>query len=89
MAQERVVNRTVDGDVQQDVHTERDVDAVTRDLTVSHQLAAGARSEAQEPLPPEAENHQVVVGDIPAEPPGFRPRVGLLAELDRAGRGCR
>ena len=79
------MNRTVDGDVQQDVHTERDVDAATPDLTVSHQLAAGARSEAQEPLPPEAASHQVVVGDIPAEPPGFRPRAGLLAELDRAG----
>ena len=26
-----------------------------------------------------------MVGDIPAEPPGFRPRAGLLAELDRAG----
>ena len=28
---------------------------------------------------------QVVVGDIPREPPGFRPREELLAELDRAG----
>ena len=36
-------------------------------------------------MPPEAASHQVVVGDIPAEPPGFRPRAGLLAELDRAG----
>ena len=26
-----------------------------------------------------------MVGDIPVEPPGFRPRAGLLAELDRAG----
>ena len=25
------------------------------------------------------------MGDIPVEPPGFRPRVGLLADLDRAG----
>ena len=39
----------------------------TRDLTVSRQPAA---------------SHQVVVGDIPAEPPGFRPRTGLLAELE-------
>ena len=61
------------------------MDAVTPDLTVIHQPADGARSEAREPLPPEAENLRVVVGDIPAEPPGFRPRVGLLAELDRAG----
>jgi hypothetical protein len=29
---------------------------------------------------------QVVVGDIPQVPPGFQPRAGLLAELDR-GRG--
>ena len=26
-----------------------------------------------------------MVGDIPVEPPGFQPRAGLLAELDRAG----
>ena len=58
---------------------------LTRDLTVNHQHAAGAGSQAQEPLPPEAASHQVVVGDIPAEPPGFQPRAGLLAELDRAG----
>ena len=29
----------------------------------------------------------VVVGDIPAQRPGFQPRPGLLAELDRAGQG--
>jgi hypothetical protein len=28
-----------------------------------------------------------VVGDIPREPPGFQPRAGLLAELERAGAG--
>ena len=32
-----------------------------------------------------AVNDQVVVGDIPQEPPGFQPRAQLLAELDRAG----
>ena len=32
-------------------------------------------------------SQQVVVGDIPREPPGFRPRPGLLAKLDRAGAG--
>jgi len=32
-------------------------------------------------------SQQVVVGDIPLEPPGFRPRPGLLAKLDRAGAG--
>ena len=30
-------------------------------------------------------HHQVVVGDIPLEPPGFQPRVGVLARLDRTG----
>ena len=29
----------------------------------------------------------VLVGDIPAQRPGFQPRPGLLAELDRAGQG--
>src|SRR5271155_2504115 len=30
-------------------------------------------------------NGQLVVGNIPREPPGFQPREGLLAELDRPG----
>jgi len=34
---------------------------------------------------PGAAAGQVVVGDIPREPPGFRPRAGLPAELGRAG----
>jgi hypothetical protein len=51
---------------------------------VNGQGTAEDTSNAQEPLPPEATNHQVVVGDIPVEPSGFRPRAGLLAELDRA-----
>jgi RNA polymerase sigma factor (sigma-70 family) len=61
------------------------VDVATPDLTVSHQLAAGSQSEAPEPMSPEAASQPVVVGDVPAEPPGFQPRVGLLAELDRPG----
>jgi RNA polymerase sigma factor (sigma-70 family) len=67
------------------VHTERNTDVATPDLTVSHRLAAGSTSEAPKPLPPEAASQRVVVGDIPAEPSGFQPRAGLLAELDRAG----
>jgi RNA polymerase sigma factor (sigma-70 family) len=69
LAQERVVNRIADGGVQQDVHTERDVDVATPRLTAS----------------PDALGDQVVVGDIPVEPPAWRPPAGLLAELDRAG----
>jgi hypothetical protein len=33
-----------------------------------------------------AVNDQIVVGDIPQEPPGFQPRAQLLAELDWAGK---
>jgi RNA polymerase sigma factor (sigma-70 family) len=67
------------------VPTEQDLDTAVPDLTVSHQLAAEVRSRADELLPPETAGHQVVVGDIPVEPAGFRPRTALLAELDRAG----
>ena len=77
------MDQTVDGDVQQDTHTERDVDATTRVPMVHHQHTSGVGSKAQEPLPPEAASHQVVVGDIPLEPPGFRSRADLLAKLDR------
>ena len=77
------MDQTVDGDVQQDTHTERDVDATTRVLMVHHQHTSDAESRAQEPLPSEAASHQVVVGDIPLEPPGFQSRADLLAKLDR------
>jgi RNA polymerase sigma factor (sigma-70 family) len=80
-----VVDQIVDGDVQQDTRTQRDVSATTHVQTANRQQTAGARPEAQEPLPPDAASHQVVVGGIPLEPPGFRPRADLLAELDRAG----
>ena len=73
------MNRTVDGGVPKDVDTVRDVEAASPDLTVNHeQLANGARSAAREPLPSEAVSHQVVVGDIPQESPGFGFRTGLL-----------
>ena len=65
------MNRTVDGDV-------------TRDLMVNDQITTDGTSKAQEPLPPEATDNHVVVGDIPMEPLGFQSRVGLLAGLDRA-----
>ena len=78
-------DRVVDEDGQRDAYTERDVDTAARDLGVDHRHAADARSKAREPLPPEAASHQVVVGDIPAEPPGFRSRAGSLADLDRLG----
>ena len=77
------MDQTVDGDVQQDTRTERDVDATIRVPMAHRQHTSGAGSRAQEPLPPEAASHQVVVGDIPLEPPGFRSRADLLAKLDR------
>ena len=49
------------------------------------QVTVDGTSKAQELLPPEATNHQVVVGDIPMEPSCFRSRADLLAQLDRAG----
>ena len=79
------MDQTVDGDVQQDTHTERNVDATSRVLKVHHQHTSGAGSGAQEPLPPEAASHRVVVGDIPLEPPDSRSRADLLAKLDRTG----
>ena len=82
-----VVDQIVDGDVQQDTYTERDVTATTRVPMVHHQHTSGAgskdQSKDQEPLPPEAASHQVIVGDIPPEPPGLESRAGLLAKLDR------
>jgi RNA polymerase sigma factor (sigma-70 family) len=48
-------------------------------------VAAGGTAEAQQPLLAGATDRQVVVGDIPMEPSCFRPRAGLLAELDRPG----
>ena len=51
----------------------------------SDHVTANGMSDAREPLLPEATNPQVVVGDIPMEPSCFRPRAGLLAELDRTG----
>ncbi|MGD0067333.1 MAG: tetratricopeptide repeat protein, partial [Streptosporangiaceae bacterium] len=81
------MDQTVDGDVQPDTYTGRDVHATTRVPMVHHQHPPGAGSKAElkaeEPLPPEAGSHQVVVGDIPPEPPGSESRAGLLAKLDR------
>jgi DNA-directed RNA polymerase specialized sigma24 family protein len=71
-----VVKQTVDG-VQQDLRAEADVDAARHDLTAGDQHA--------DPAAPEAMSHQVVVGDIPREPPGFLPRTSVLDRLDRAG----
>ena len=67
----------------------RDAYAAVRDVTVTHQGPAAA----EEPRPrgrwpARAASHQVVVGGIPREPPGFEPRDELLAELDRTPPGA-
>jgi DNA-directed RNA polymerase specialized sigma24 family protein len=75
-----VVKQIVDG-VQQDLAVEPGVAAAQRDPAVSDRQLASAGPEAEAAL----SDHQVVVGDIPLEPPGFQPRVGVLARLDGAG----
>ena len=77
------MDQTVDGDVRQDARAERDVAATIRVPRAHDQHTSGPGSRAQEPLSLEAASHQIVVGDIPLEPPGFRSRADLLAKLDR------
>jgi tetratricopeptide (TPR) repeat protein len=85
---EGVMDRTVDGDAQQDTHVERDVDTAARDLAVVPRPAADAERPQDPGPPPGAPSHPVqVIGDIPREPPGFQARTELLAELDRASDG--
>ncbi|GEM_PF-761815 len=59
------------------------------DRTVAIRTPAGQPDSraAREPgiLVPQPASEQLVVGDIPREPPGFQPRAHLLAELDRVG----
>jgi RNA polymerase sigma factor (sigma-70 family) len=69
------VKQTADG-VQQDARTEPDVDAAQDDPGVGRRYEGSV---------PETLSHQIVVGDIPLEPPGFQPRAEVLARLDRAG----
>ncbi len=58
------------------------------DPTVIHQPAVGAREpHAAEPLARTTANDKVVVGDIPAQRPGFQPRPALLAQLNLASQG--
>jgi RNA polymerase sigma factor (sigma-70 family) len=66
---------------------DRDVDAVTRDLSVHRRRTGRSARKAEQPSAPKLLIDQVVVGDIPLQPPGFQPRASLLAELDRAGAG--
>ena len=67
--------------VRQDIHAARDALTAGRDLTVHYHAADGGEHKQA------AGGGPVVVGDIPQQPPGFQPRAGLLADLDRAGPG--
>ena len=58
------------------------------DPTVIHRLAADTREpDAPEPRVPTMANDQIVVGDIPAQRPGFQPRPALLTQLNGASHG--
>ncbi|HEV3289727.1 MAG TPA: hypothetical protein VG123_12100, partial [Streptosporangiaceae bacterium] len=75
------------GDAQQEAHSGRDVEPTARDVTVIDQSVAGAGGPLAPGPPRAAAADQVVVGDIPREPPGFQPRAGLSAQLDQADAG--
>jgi hypothetical protein len=63
-----------------------EADAPTRELRVSRQSAATpGESGAAAPLARDVAGQQMAVGDIPAQLPGFQPRPGLMAQLNRAG----
>jgi RNA polymerase sigma factor (sigma-70 family) len=53
-------------------------------MTSTEQLDSRAAGGPGDPVQ-EAAGEQLVVGDIPREPPGFQPRPNLLARLDQAG----
>ncbi len=74
------MKQIVDG-VQQDLAAEPGVAAAQRGPAVSDRQVAAAGPKAEAAL----SHHQVVVGDIPVEPPGFQPRTSVLERLDRAG----
>ena len=77
------MDETIDRDVQRDTHAGADVDAVTGVPMVDHRHTSGVGAGARESLRSEAANHQVVVGAIPMESPGFLSRADLLAKLER------
>src|SRR5271169_5279053 len=61
--------------------------ALTVDQTLSEQLAASTGEPyAAEPPARTMASDQLVVGDIPAQRPGFQPRPALLALLNQASQ---
>src|SRR5271155_2791553 len=63
------------------------LEGLTVEQKVIEQLAAGTGEPyAVEPSARTTASDQVVVGDIPAQRPGFQPRPALLAKLNQAGQ---
>ena len=69
-----------DAPVSQPIQAGRDVYAAARDLTVINNYSQAGRSGPQA-------SAQVVVGDIPQQPPSFQPRADLLSALAEANVG--
>jgi NB-ARC domain-containing protein len=60
---------------------------LTVDPTAIHQPMVKSRKPYAAELSAQSANDQVVVGDIPAQRPGFQPRLAVLAQLNRASQG--
>jgi len=83
------VNQTDERDAQQ-MRAGGDDEAAAEGLMVAGQAGPGTEAEEPRAAVPVARvtaAAPVLVGDIPAQRPGFQPRSALLAELDRAGQG--
>ena len=80
------VNRT-DERAAQEMCSGRGVDAAAYDLTAIPQYVVSAEeSRSAQPSARKAASKQLVVGNIPAQRPGFQPRPDLLAQLNRVRR---
>ncbi len=52
-----------------------------------HRAPGAMHPAAAAPQPQEAASNQIVVGNIPQQPPGFQPRPDLLRQLNQVGQG--
>lgn len=82
------MNKTDELDVKHEQHAGPDLEAGPRDLTVIRQRGARSEGPPAAGLARVAPAEQIVVGDIPAQRPGFQPRPSLLAQLSRASQGA-
>jgi tetratricopeptide (TPR) repeat protein len=78
------VDRTDERDARPEVPAEQGVQAAPHDLTVISQPAAGPEEPYATARPARTTaTDRVVVGDVPAQRPGFLPRPALLAQLNQ------